>query len=379
MLQARSGEERLGSEEEHKDNAADHGMHRWQQGYQLREVTREWGHLHLCLAEELERYAATHPQLGASVMPTARRLLTQLCSEGVSEATSQYFRLQQKEAAGHVRDIEQALAHLNELEQQRAEFWREAAHDLRGNVGVVTTTTAALTFDGMPEAMRVQLLKTLQSGASSLQALLNDLMSLARLDAGHEQRQPERFDVASLLSELCANMQPVARERHIFLKTEGPATLAVEGDAVKLQRIAQNLLLNALKYTERGGVTVTWGDSRENDPERWMLCVYDTGPGFEAAPATPLAGALKEATEEAREVEEDAGERTSPIESMDVSRRSQPSGRAPGRETGEGIGLSIVKRLCDLLDASLELASEVGKGTAFRVVLPRRYGTTGTQ
>jgi len=379
VLQARSGAERVISEEEQQDSAADHGVHRWQQGYQLQEVTREWGHLHLCLMDELERYAVMHPDLEASVMPMARRALAQLCSDGISESTSQYFRLQQAEAAGHVRDLEQALAHLNELEHQRSESWREAAHDLRGNVGVVKMTTTALTLEGVPEAKRSQLLKMLQSGVSSLHALLNDLMSLARLEAGHEHRQVERFDAAMLLGELCTNMQPVARERHIFLKAAGPATLFVEGDVVKVQRIAQNLLLNALKYTEGGGVTVTWGDSRENDPQRWMLCVYDTGPGFQHSSDLPLAGALKEAIEDAREIEGEAGDPACPRAPVAVSQHRTPSRRSRGgRETGEGVGLSIVKRLCDLLDASLELESDVGKGTIFRIVLPRRYEAAET-
>ena len=84
---------------------------------------------------------------------------------------------------------------------------------------------------------------------------------------------------------MCENLQPLAAERGLFLKADGPATLSVEGDAGKIRRIAQNLLLNALKYTQEGGVTMRWGDSRNNDPERWMLCVQDTGPGFHAGPA----------------------------------------------------------------------------------------------
>jgi signal transduction histidine kinase len=373
MLQARTGEERVASRVEQQESAADHGMHRWQQGYQLHEVTREWGHLHLCLVDELERYAAAHPELETSVMPTARRALARLCNEGISESTSQYFRLQQTEAAGRVRDIEQALAYLNELDQQRAEFWRQAAHDLRGTVGVVKTTTTALALKGVPETTRAQLIKMLQGGVSSLHILLDDLMNLARLEAGHEQRHVGSFDAALLLSELSANMQSLARERRVFLKTNGPATLPVDGDAVKVRRIAQNLLLNALKYTDQGGVTVTWGDSRENDPERWMFCVHDTGPGFDASPGVPLAGALKAATADAQELEEKPDSLSSAAEAVPVSRCSRSEPRPVRGKAGEGIGLSIVKRLCDLLDGSLELESTVGKGTTFRVLLPRRY------
>src|SRR6187399_3166654 len=61
------------SERQRKEEAASHGLQRWQQGYGLREVTREWGHLHLCLVDELASYSATHTDLEVGVMPTAWR------------------------------------------------------------------------------------------------------------------------------------------------------------------------------------------------------------------------------------------------------------------------------------------------------------------
>ena len=81
----------------------------------------------------------------------------------------------------------------------------------------------------------------------------------------------------------------------------------VEGDAVKIRRIAQNLLINALRYTRVGGVTVSWGDSKENDAERWMFSVQDTGPGFHAGPGAPLVSALKAATIASHDIDRKAG------------------------------------------------------------------------
>ena len=166
----------------------------------------------------------------------------------------------------------------------------------------------------------------------------------------------------------------MAAERGLLLKAVGPTTLPVEGDAVKTRRIAQNLLLNALKYTQEGGVTATWGDSRPNDAERWMICVQDTGPGFHAGPGAPLIGALEEATEETHQVERNAKGNEEP----QGGAKTAPPPRSPDprpvhQERGEGIGLSIVKRLSELLEASVELESKPGEGTTFRVILPRRY------
>src|SRR4029079_3067729 len=145
-------------------------------------------------------------------------------------------------------------------------------------------------------------------------------------------------DAAMVLRELCERMQPMAEERELFLKTDGPDALLVEGDAVKAQRIAQNLLFNALKYTSRGGVTVTWGDSRQNDAQRWMLCVEDTGPGFHAGPGAPMASALEEATEEARLVDATARTGIKGTAASELSPSDAPVDDRPiHQQRGEGI------------------------------------------
>jgi len=373
-----AGNELTEARNEQKENAAAHGLQRWQQGYDLREVTREWGRLQLCVMDELESYASVHSELSTHVMSTARRAWAELCSEGVSESTAKYFDLQQIEALGHVRDLEQALEQVKELERQRGELWREAAHDLRGNLGVMANATAGLSLQGVPDPLRDNFLRLLKKNVSSLHTLLDDVMNLARLQAGHEHRVVQPFDAGAVLTELCEIMQPAADERGLYLRTEGPRQLPVEGDTVKVQRIAQNLLTNAMKYTHRGGVIVRWGDSRENDANRWMLCVQDTGPGFHAGPGAPMAGALEAATDEARYVEHSAGsgkDRHGAFESGACSVSLEDS-RAVHQERGEGIGLSIVKRLCELLDAAVEMESNPGEGTTFRIVFPRRYHRT---
>jgi signal transduction histidine kinase len=205
--------------------------------------------------------------------------------------------------------------------------------------------------------------------------LLNDLLDLSRLEAGRDERRVASFDVTQVLTELCSSMQPLASGRGLFLKSHGPTALQVEGDVVKTRRIAQNLLLNAIKYTEQGGVRVSWEEANAGELARWVLSVQDTGPGFADGPVTPIAHALKEATDEAKTVEDKV--ESSGASSTDGASAqpltSQSNYRSTDETPGEGIGLSIVKRLCELLDASLELETGRGKGTVFRVVFPRRY------
>lgn len=354
-----------------KEQVTEHGLQRWQQGYQLHELASEWGYLQICLMEELESYAMNHAELEINVMPTARRALARLCWDGIAESTEQYWRLHQTEAAGNVRDLEQALATLNELERARAEAWREAAHDLKGSVTVVKGAASVLQIDDVPEPVRLQFFDRLQKGVSSLHEMLNDLMSLARLEAGHEQRVVTTFDAAILLAEFCAVSLPLARERGLRLDMQGPDSLVVEGDRTKIQRILQNLLLNAIKYTPRGGVTVIWGAGRDQHAKSWMFCVQDTGPGLNADSDAPLAQQLHEATQVARELDHaPAANQLDQAPTVPAQSKALPPDQMPG----EGVGLTIVKRLCELLDASIELETSPGKGSTFRVILPRSYG-----
>jgi len=99
--------------------------------------------------------------------------------------------------------------------------------------------------------------------------------------------------------------------------------------------------------------------------------VKDTGPGFAAGPGAPLAGAIESATDESRAVDVAAGEGSAHAQPVQPSR--QPA-LAVHQEHGEGIGLSIVKRLCELLNATIELDSIPERGTTVRVLFPRAYG-----
>lgn len=179
------------------------------------------------------------------------------------------------------------------------------------------------------------------------------MTDLARLHAGQETRRSAAFDAAAMLRSLCDDCRPLADAKRLFLKFEGIETMPVEGDTVKVRRIAQNLLLNSLKYTTSGGVTVSWGDTDADDDGRWWLRIEDTGPGFHAGPGAPLISALN----------------AKPGEEADHDDDERPVSQAQG----EGLGLAIVKRLCELLGASVELDTVPEQGTRVRVLIPKTY------
>jgi len=352
-------------------------LHRWQQGYNQPDTMREWGHLHLCLLQELESFQALNAGADTGAMQIARRELVRLCSEGVCASATRYVQLQQTEAASRVRDLESAMEQLQLLERERAQAWREAAHDLRGRAHAIASASAVLTREDVPEQHRTRFSEMLRLGVQSLNKLLGDLMDQARLEAGHERRQISHFDVALALKEFCDMARPIAAEKGLFLVGKGTTPLMIDGDQGKILRIAQNLVLNALKVTEQGGVQVTWEANDDERRPQWILCIQDTGPGFKRGLATPLERVLKRATDEAHEVEQTNAPPRHPQADSAPTLASQTKDSQAQGPTGEGIGLSIVKRLCEMLDASLELEPSEGKGTTFRMTFPRRYMEQG--
>lgn len=364
------GHNSLSAGEDMRVEEGKHGLQRWQQGYRQEELMREWGLLHLCLVRELEQFALQCPDWAPADQWSANRELLLLINEGVAKSAAHYAAHERAEAAGRARNLELTLAQVRGLELRRSQLIRQVVHDLRGNVQSVSNVADLLGCTGIPEADRVGFATQLQNNVEGVTAMLGDLVELARLEAGQEVRTIASFDVSPVLTCLCEVNRSRADTRQLDLIVTGPPQLLVEGDANKVRRIMQNLLLNALKYTETGSVTVSWGREDEN----WWMMVKDTGPGLPDGPGAPLVAELRAATVTARETDvkaADAQGRVSHVLNQADAGSTRPG---PGRQQrGEGIGLSIVKRLCELLDASLELISSGESGTTLRVVFPLTY------
>lgn len=364
------GADAVAADADKKDEEVKHGLHRWQQGYRLQELINECGHLQSCLYRELGRCAELNPAIESDTLAEAQRQIMALINDTISESAGQYERMQQAEAASHVGDLRGALASVSQIERHRSTLFHQAVHDLRNDVVGVNLAATLLGKATMAEADRLESATYLKQAMQGLNTMLEELMELARLQAGQETRKIAAFDAAVLLTELCAAHEPMARERQLLLGVQGPARLEVEGDAEKTRRLAKNLVGNALKYTQCGRVDVTWGEEKET----WWLMVNDTGPGMLSGPGTPLVTGLQEATASAKESDDKATAATGDASQVLPAPWDATSAAAPSRhQPGEGIGLSIVKRLCELLDASIEIASSAETGTTFRVVFPRSF------
>ena len=365
------------SDPSHRGDAAAHGLHRWQQGFGLAEVARELGHLNECVVREIDRCVHLHIAHTPEVLARARSVWASIFSTAVSASTAQYFKLQQMESASYVNELEEALRKLGALERQRASLWQQAAHDLRGNLGVVTNAAVGLGYPNLDEPGRENFLRMLGRNMRSLHNLLDDITSLARLQGGQESRRLAAVDVDALLLEQAEHLRVAAAAQGLTLELMGERGFRVQSDPVKLQRIVQNLVLNAINYTATGRVEVSWETTDLKSPAQWVLQVKDTGPGIDPAAGSDVQDALERATRNARDMARAArlGQvvhaRTEEAESAEEG-ASQTQGDSAPFNHGEGIGLAIVKRLCELLDATIQV--DTGRdGTCFRIQFPTQY------
>ena len=237
---------------------------------------------------------------------------------------------------------------------QRTELLRAFSHDLRGNFGIIQGGLQMLGLADT-ERDRAQMMEMVLRNVKQATGLLTDLLDLARLEKGQQEPILALFDVSELLQELGQSLQPIADEHQLSLEISGLPTLMVENDRQMVYRMAQNLMINALKYTNQGSVRVYWGEVGD----QWWFEIVDTGPGL----SPELVAALN--TNRPVSTKPNQGQAVpSPFVSTDVT--LLPS---------EGIGLRIVRELTSLLEAQLQVSSVEGVGTQFRISIPRRYTT----
>lgn len=341
--------------------AAEHGLHRWQKGYVLAELSAEMLQLSNRLLDELRLFWQAFPTTDCRVMPVAYERFFAFANQINTASLGQYTDLQRIAAASRVEALEKALNELNELGQQRADLLRHSSHDLRGSFGAIQGAASLLELVIDSNQERNQMLEMLLRNLTNCRSLVTQLMDLARLEAGQESLNIQAVDAGQLLREVVAGYQPLAAERGLLLKADGPASLPVECDPVQLQRIMQNLVLNALKHTPSGFVSVSW--TRENS-YRWIVSVQDSGPGL---PTATQVGSLPQVLAPAPDSTSAFGLPTPPADAPEGA--TAQASRSAFAHQGEGIGLSIVKSLCELLRATLEIESKPGEGTLFRMRL----------
>jgi two-component system, sensor histidine kinase len=263
-------------------------------------------------------------------LPLVLRYAGSLC--GALRASIE-VRLRNGELVEELRAQKKAAEEANVA---KSRFLAVASHDLRQPLHALELFVQALEDTPLP-AHAHQLVGKVRRSVDSMEELFDALLDISRLDAGAVRVRVDTIPVAEVLERLSFEYAPVAKQKGLSLRVMN-TSLYVRSDPTLLARIVRNLLANAVRYTDRGRVTV--GCRRRGD--RVSIEVWDTGPGI---PAEKYAEVFQEFAQ---------------LGNPDRDRRK-----------GLGLGLAIVERLVQLLGHGVELRSRVGKGSVFAVTVAR--------
>ncbi len=239
-----------------------------------------------------------------------------------------------------VRSLNGLLERLGRAFAAQRAFVADAAHELRTPIAALKLQ-AGLLARARDDAARRQALGDLDAGIERAARLVDQLLTLARSEPQARPAALARLDLARLVAEVAAEVQPIAAAREATIRVDAAAPVELSGDASGLRSLVRNLLDNALRHTPRGSrieLAVT-GDARE----AWLR-VDDDGPGI------PV------------------GERERVFDRF--------HGRNAGGDAGSGLGLSIVKAVVDRHEGSIDLAQSPLGGLRVTVRLPRRPAAT---
>ena len=247
--------------------------------------------------------------------------------------------IEREEAAKHAAELEKALERARAAEKARSMFFSIVSHDIRTPLNAILGYSELLQFGIDGEAERDEAIKSIRVSGTTLLQLVNDVLDLAKMDAGELALQPEPVRLSQLTDEVFSSFRMAAAEKGLELVNQTGGVPMVLLDGHRFRQILFNLIGNAVKFTERGSVTVAAscvGTGIE-------VSVSDTGCGIAPDLLTRIFDPF--------------------VQALDPSHSADRAG-------GTGLGLSICRRLVEAMGGELDVESELGKGSTFRARLP---------
>ena len=240
------------------------------------------------------------------------------------------------------RVLNSTFARLDAAFAQQTRFTADAAHELRTPISVMLTQTQTALARERNSAEYRETIEACQRATQRMRRLIESLLALARLDAGQETIQRERFDLAETARECIDSISPLASERGIKLECDLAPT-GYDGDAEQIAQVITNLLTNAIHYNQDNGCVSV---SAKAEGDAAVLTVTNTGQGI--------------STEDLPHI----------FERFFRAEKSRSSGR-------NGLGLAISQAIIEKHGGTIEVSSEAGHGAEFVVRLPNFRGDAG--
>jgi signal transduction histidine kinase len=243
-------------------------------------------------------------------------------------------------------ELAQANMRLYEMNRLKSDFLATVSHELRTPLNSIIGFSDVLGGIASLDDKQKRYAGNIQRSGTMLLEMINDILDLAKMEAGKMEVRPSEFKIGALVGAQCDMARPLAEKKNIDLDYDiSPSLPPLKQDQAKVQQILNNLLSNAIKFTPDGGrISVA---ALQDPCGDLVLTVSDTGIGISPDDQSLVFEKFRQAS------------------------GALPDGDAMTREySGTGLGLSIVRELCRLLGGDVTLESELGKGSVFSVRLP---------
>jgi signal transduction histidine kinase/DNA-binding response OmpR family regulator/CHASE3 domain sensor protein len=251
---------------------------------------------------------------------------------------------QSNELRGTQQEVVEKAAEVSRASRYKSEFLANMSHELRTplNSSLIMAKLLADNKEGNLTEAQVRFAQTIYSAGNDLLALINDVLDLSKIEAGKIDIRVENLPIARLVSALSRTFEPIARDKKLAfaIRVEEGSPRSIETDPQRLEQILNNLLSNALKFTDSGDVSLRVAP----DGNGVSFSVRDTGIGIPKEQQAMVFEAFRQA--------------------------DSASNRKYG---GTGLGLSISRDLAHLLRGRIVVESEVGRGSVFTLTVPQRH------
>ncbi len=241
------------------------------------------------------------------------------------------------------QQLEQAKHRAEQLARIKEDFLANMSHEIRTPLTAILGFTSLLK-QGRLSGKQPEYVSALDSSSSHLLSLVNDILDFSKIEAGQLRFETEAFDMILLIEQVCVDMRTQAEKKdlQLILQAEGEQSRFVRGDAFRLKQVLYNLISNAIKFTEEGGIIIR---ARLKPLDDHVISarmeVIDSGIGIPQEKQRHIFDAFVQS---------------------DVS-----DTRKYG---GTGLGLSISKRIIEAQGGEISLESSPGEGTTFYIILP---------
>jgi PAS domain S-box-containing protein len=257
-------------------------------------------------------------------------------------AMNEELQSQSEELANQQRSLAEKTRQAEDADRLKSEFLSNMSHELRTPLNAILGMSRLLADGGGLGERQGTYLQVIERNGKNLLQLINDILDLSKIESGRMEFHYTNVPVKRFLEEMAVAIEPLAEENKLDLQvTVDEDVDYMVCDPDKLRQILINLLSNAIKFTEKGGSVYL--RARAHGADLVDISVADTGIGIPKENLVSVFEAFR-----------------------------QLDGSTTRRHGGTGLGLNIVKRLVILLGGEITVESEVGKGSAFTVTLPRR-------